>query len=256
MVIYSVIQFVAYKVAGRAELFGMRQIINSLLLCEDSVGYVWIMKVYFLNFLLLPLMYNISDRMKTFWKKILTVAVLIVAYLFLLLCYKTIIPHNYYSWVLIEEWLICIFAYSLVGLDAVFAKTCERWEKYGCLFWGFLLFITISHGLKTGVVFNPAAGKRPPNLQYISFGLVATHLLKIIVPNTRVRILEWISKESLGLYLLHPIFVLGLNTINSIKPGTIFSLFEIKWCVITVCSCCTLWLCLNIVKRVHTAKCN
>ena len=66
IVLMSFFQFIIYKVAGRSELLNVKTIINSFLLCENSIGYVWIMKVYFVNFLMSPLFVILIKKLSTY----------------------------------------------------------------------------------------------------------------------------------------------------------------------------------------------
>jgi len=247
--VFSLIEFVVYRIAKRPELFGLHQIINSYLLCENSVGYIWIMKIYILNFVVAPFAFLIIKKANSLIKTVLLLLGETLIYVTCYLLYQRVIPHNYITWLVFEEWILCFMAYFIVGQEALLNKTTNFWEKNGWLFWGVILLITIVINKISNTPFDPVGGKRPPNVQYLSYGIFITLLLYKVMPNARVRLFEWISRESLMLYFIHPIFVLGLNAFNAIIPNTILDNFIIKWIVIFLFSCVSWYFISNILTR-------
>lgn len=210
---FSLVLFIGYRLMGRPELFGIKQLINSLLLCEDSVGYVWIMKVYFINALLAPYfvyMQKQSNNSIKFFKKMFIQFIVyeIIVYFYNLL----ITDSNYIMWILIHEWLICCMAYSFIAQISLWHKKNDFCKNYGWILWGSIFILTLI--VKSD--FCTMAGKRPPNLHYLSWGLFITELLFRVIPDYEIKSVMWISKHSLEIYFIHPFFILFFSLLKNI----------------------------------------
>ncbi|HFI0085412.1 TPA: acyltransferase [Streptococcus suis] len=230
VVAFGILSFIAYRVAGKPELFGLRQIVNSFLLCEDSVGYIWIMKVYFINALITPMLLRVLSKIKN-WQYSVLIAVEILTYAIIRTLYIAFLDGNYVAWIVIDQWIICCLAYLFVAQEAIWYKNARNVRNYVPVIW-LLVFLVTCLISETG--FSPAAGKRPPNLQYIAYGLAMSGLLYRYIPQKTNAFFEWISKNSLTIYLVHPIFILLFNTIKNIRFLSAFSITPIKY-IVTVC---------------------
>ena len=204
---FSLFLYVGYRLVGRGELFGVKQIINSFLLCEDSVGYVWIMKVYLVNALLAPAVVWLLSKLKSVVHFIAMLIIEISLYLLFLWIYQTWLSGSYFAWVILNEWLLCCMAYGIIGQVALWHKSNAAWKKMGWILWLIVFSITcVYHG-----GFFTAAGKRPANVHYLSWGLLTTELLFLLVPNMKNRPLQWLSKNSLQLYFIHPFYIFAFS---------------------------------------------
>lgn len=230
ILLMTLFQFVIYSYAGRNDLLTIETIINSFLLCEDSVGYVWIMKVYFFNFAISPLLLRIIKRLNSSLKYAFNFIIMFSIYLFLLNFYFNNSTNSYLAWIFINEWLLCCLFYLFVGLDALYFKENDNWKKNGVLFWGFVFLISCF--LKNGNFnFAPSLDKRPPGIHYLSYGMLITHLLLIIVPNKKSKFFEWISSNSMEIYYGHTFFSFFMSCVKN-ELSTSFSYFWlVDFCV-------------------------
>ena len=99
-------QLIIYNVARRRDLISLSKVINSFLLCENSLGYVWIMKVYIVNYLFYPLRIIVLKKFKYMWQYIITISCLFAAYMECVHKYNSINSESYLLWILVEQWLL------------------------------------------------------------------------------------------------------------------------------------------------------
>ena len=211
----SIFQFVIYKIAGRNDLLTTKTVLNSFLLCENSIGYVWIMKVYFVNFAMTPLLIMLVKKIKHIWQYLMLVLIYFFTYLVCLNCYNVSIQHSYITWIFVNEWILCCMFYLIIGLDAIYYKINDLWNKYSIIFWTSILLGTCFF-YKKCIYFAPAADKRPAGIQYLAYGLAITYFLLKIIPNKEIRFFRWISINSMEIYYSHTFFVFIMSCIQSI----------------------------------------
>lgn len=238
IITYSVVLFFLYCLVGRLDLFPPKQWINSFLMCEDSIGYVWIVKVYFINALLGPICNKIISRFKNNVSFILFISIEIIVYTCVKGLYINYISESYIGWIFIDQWVMCCMAYLIVMQDCIWAKVNEKWKKYGYIIW-LLVFIATCVINKNRFIFSPSTGKRPVNLHYLSFGMTVTLLLIRFIPAKKNSFIEYISKNSFTLYLIHPIFILIFRIVKNKMNFSLFYLFE--WVCVFSLSVLTLW---------------
>lgn len=215
IILMSLLQFIVYMSVGRSDLFTINNFINSLLLCENSVGYVWIMKVYFMNFVLILLLGPIIKKIKYIWQYIFLILVFILLYFGCLNLYYNEPSHSYLSWILINEWFLCCFFYLIVGIDAIYFKLHENWKKYGLYFWMILLLITLFF-YHQYFWFAPTLDKRPAGLQYLAYGMTITYLLFKVVPNKKLEFFNYISINSMEIYYSHTFIIFFTSCFQNI----------------------------------------
>lgn len=233
IVFFSVILFCGYRILGRADLFGLKQFCNSLLLCENSVGYVWIMKVYFVNALINPLIVRFQKTLKNSKQFIVILGIQYFVYFIIVYFYNyTHAGNNYVLWVVINEWVMCCFPYSLVSQVALWYKHSKSWQNNGLYIWGAIFLITVI----TSSGINTVAGKRPANLQYLSWGLLMTEILFKTIPDKNYKLCEWVSRNSMDIYLAHPVFIVGFDMIKKLIHFNISIFWYIEWIIVVVCS--------------------
>lgn len=215
IVMMSIFQFIIYKVAGRNDLLTIKTVLNSFLLCEDSIGYVWIMKVYFVNFAMAPLLVTLVKKIKHIWEYVMLLSISFFSYWGCLSLYNVNIQHSYFEWIFVNEWILCCMFYLIIGLDANYYKINNLWNKYSIIFWTIVLLGTCFF-YKNCMYFAPATDKRPAGIQYLAYGLVITYFLLKIMPNKEIKIFKWISINSMEIYYSHTFFVFVMSCIQSI----------------------------------------
>lgn len=223
---FSLVLFIGYRLMGREELFGVKQMFNSLLLCEDSVGYVWIMKVYFINALLAPLFVYLQKKTKNSIYFFLQLIIQFVFYELIIYVYKSFFyDDSYIVWVIMHEWIICCMAYSFIAQISLWYKRDANWKKYGWIIWAALFIFTLIKYSN----FCTVEGKRPANLHYLSWGLFVTEVLFKITPNIEVKPIKWISKNSLEIYFTHPFVLLMFTFFKNLFNISFNYFWLIEW---------------------------
>lgn len=239
-------QFIVYTVVSRRDLLTIQNIINSFLLCEDSIGYVWIIKVYFVNFMLSPVIILILRKIKYMWQYLL---LLFVGFGFYSLCeiIYSQYSNSYISWLIIGQWLLCCMFYMLVSIDSIYFKMNTGWKKRGIIFWG-LLFIATCFFYKGNFYFAPALDKRPAGIQYLAYGMIVTYLLYLILPKKEIKFFKWISINSMTIYYSHTFFIFGMGCIQSLLEINQSYFWIIQFFVALIGAvCCTRII--EIIKR-------
>ena len=97
IVLMSLLQYLIYNSVGRNDLFTFKSFLNSILLCENSVGYVWTMKVYFMNFVLIQLLGPILKKLNNVRHYLLLISMFLLLYFWCLYIYYDNFSHSYLS---------------------------------------------------------------------------------------------------------------------------------------------------------------
>ena len=208
------ITFIACCFLNRPQLFSLRNVLNSYLLCEDSIGYIWIIKVYLVNALIAPLLKKINDEFKQNWQFVIILVLEYIIYTGIKALYKYI-GINYISWVIIYEWIMVCLPYGIIAQIALRYNVNEIWKKQSIYYAGALFLIVHLFYLANDIGFVPSTGKRPVGLNYLSYGVFVALLMIHIIPNKEHWLLTWISKNSLNLYMVHIVVVMALNFVCS-----------------------------------------
>lgn len=228
-----IFQWGVYTRVGRLDLLSLKTIVNTFLLCEDSIGYVWVIKIFLINFLCMPLIYYIVKRWKGLFYHIVILLGSCILYVILFLVYKKFLSENYLCWIIFHEWILCGLLYLIVAYEAFYFKNVIQWKKYNIFYWSIILAITILVYRN----FSPALDKRSFGIQYLAYSMIVTYLLLKIVPNKRNRICVWISKNSMAIYYIHTFFIFILGNGRSVLniQSIYFSIFE--WFITALGSC-------------------
>ena len=194
-------------IADHSPIYDWKNLLNALFLTHDDIGYVWVVKFYIFGAIFAP----VVKKMKVYLYRdawivgaccLLTVIYSIVAWL-----YKDLSSFsNIFFKVFIEEYIIAGFLYLLVY---VIGMTFNKSNKCVC---GVLLFSVVGFCVSLALnnfAFIPNEFKYPPQAMYVFYGLLITTILLIVIPNKKFMIVEWISKNSFTIYLVHAVFVLS-----------------------------------------------
>ena len=103
--------------------------------------------------------------------------------------------------------------YLLVGIEAIYCNINGRWKKYGIVFWT-IVFIVTCFFYKNGMI-APSLDKRPAGIHYLSFGMMCTYILYKVLPDKKIRLLKWISINSMEIYYTHTFFILVMECIRN-----------------------------------------
>lgn len=178
-------------------------VIRSFLLIDgNSIGFIWIVKVYLFIAMLLPIIQAFENRIVN------SNNLYIVIFIFLVLTSVCIKYFN--SSIVVNEYLYYAIQYSLVALIGLrFSK--DKATRFVPLilsiivFWVYQIYIG---------EFSISDYKFPPHIYWISYGIIITIILYVIIekyvdsmPSATLKIIEWISTNSFPIYINHIYFI-------------------------------------------------
>lgn len=179
----------------------MRSLILTLLLSNRGLGFIWIVKIFLLCGICAPFLYCVSLRIKSDFKYTLLIG--LVMLLQQLLCWGASFVQQYNCSyclsVILEDYLVGCSGYIIVSAVGIRLTTSPKTKWLLLLF--LLLFLICQ--ISQGSAFAPNAGKYPPTLYYISYGLLVSCALWLIIPNKSNKFIVWVSKNSWNIYLFH-----------------------------------------------------
>lgn len=190
--------FIGGKIVGPFSILNWRYVVHSYLLIDaNSIGAVWIVKVYLLIALLTPIIGYIE-------KKVDNSAILIGGGYFTIIIFSFLVNVTP-KCTFIQEYVIYAVQYSIVALMGLrFVKRKKSGTILGIISFLILVICIIVTGL-----FEPSAFKYPPQIYYISYGLLCSvilyntvnHLQKYIIIEKQGVI--WLSTHSFSIYICH-----------------------------------------------------
>lgn len=186
--------------------FSIRVMLGSYTL-QDGIGYVWIMRVFFIIALISPFILKFSEKTKSNAKYLIALLLGCLVYAGLMEIgghLKGGIEKIY------ENFVLDGFGYGLVAALGIRFNTLTNKEQ---LFVGaFALLVFVSFGVYHN--FMPTQEfKYPPALYYFSYGIFASILLYKLLEIAALRaffsngLVSFLSKHSVWLYFWHIIFV-------------------------------------------------
>nr|WP_263324299.1 acyltransferase [Neobacillus sp. Marseille-Q6967] len=203
--------FIISIITGDKYYFNLKDIITSYVMI-DGIGYVWIMKVFFIVAVISPLILNKSNKIKD--NKVYLIMLMGWYTLYALLVF---IHHGLIGkyQLLFEHFILHGFGYSLIaalGIRLYLFKLKEL--LFICVF--FLLVFT---GLMILHDYNPTQQfKYPPTMYYFSYGLFVSFFLYLLLHISFItkmfnnKFVFFLSENSLWLYFWHiiPIYILQI----------------------------------------------
>ena len=191
-------------------MFSVGKIIGSyLLLNSPSIGYVWVMRVFLLMALVIPIVYNLLSK-ANFYVSLLSIFGIIAIQILLIECISSL--DNKVVRFILDEFLLYTIGYlplAILGLKIREFSSKEQW-----IFLILTAIVIISYLSYNEWVFNPNKFKYPPSSLYLLYGLFASALLWTIKNPLssliRCDIFNYLSKNSMWIYLWHivPVYLI------------------------------------------------
>lgn len=245
--IFFIIFFVVVKLFnwGQPYPFSIKTIVSTFLLL-DGVGYVWIIRVYTLGAIMVPILIYLINKMK------MKYAVIIIS---LLYCIYEISYFFLGDVNIIFKYVInYLIPYSMIlyiGME-VYKSNNKKLNVLILLFTSIFIALMIFNYSKNGHFVGTQMMKYPPRLYYISYALMVSLFLFRILNNEKIlktinnNFIIFISKNSLWVYLWHILYVyiLGKFSINYI----------VKFLLILLCTVTTVYIQQRIVKSLEKMK--
>lgn len=241
--ILTLIFGVTFLTTHSFEPYGLIKILQSFLL-YDGIGYVWFVRVTLMLALVSPLILMISNKCRVkrygFWA---ISAVWLGMYTIAVYFYKANILSY---WLNLWFYLIVIYllGYGWFYFVGVHYKALSNIDKKVMAGICVLVF-----GVTTFVLgIYPSSDKYPPGANYIAYGILAFCILFELCAKLRINIcpkcVQFISKNSFSIYLVHIVPVTFLKYSNSLFANIVKKNFVIEYCfvIIITMSVITLWI--------------
>ena len=201
------------------EYFTLPIIIDSYALMV-GIGYVWIMRVFFIVALISPLLLYMSNKVKS---DLYYFMILILAYLIYYLLYIQLDnihePYNkFYKLIILEG-----IGYSIIAAIGIRLLRLKNKSYTTILIGSIFLFGFLSIYYQ----FEPIQNfKYPPHLYYMSYGIMMTFILYKLLSVKQIHdklnniFIMFIAKHSLWLYFWH---ILTIYILHIFKPYLVYS---------------------------------
>ncbi|MBQ0035358.1 MAG: acyltransferase [Firmicutes bacterium] len=207
LVIYFILQIIFGKIRP------IQYYIASFALTRLAIGYVWIIRIYLLSSLLIPLFEKTSKTKKTAF-------FIVVLYVLYELAYHFGLDSNAF----LDNTVFYIIPYGVISyfgyIYSDIGQKCKTIIKYSSLVIFAIIFVLLKN--VTGSFQLLEVAKYPPRLYYLSYGVYVSFLLIGICERRQFnffsnKLIVFVSKHSLPIYLYH---ILYLNLYSRVLPET------------------------------------
>lgn len=185
----------------------------------SGIGYVWIIRVFFIMSILSPLFIYINTKIKTLYFKL--------GFILLMLIIQEVAVNFIQNkdsifYVIISNLVIMSFGYAIVTQVGMWTYNQSRKENTIFILFMFILLILL---LMKYPFFEKSNFKYPPFPIYLVYGMLVSTALWKIVSNEKMKrwlgkykILVWLSVNSMSLYYWHiiPVYYFKNYASNSI----------------------------------------
>jgi fucose 4-O-acetylase-like acetyltransferase len=216
LTIFLVIVFIYDKVTRNA-FFSFDDIKCSFLLIQ-GIGYVWIIRVFFLIAVLSPLLYLIATKVKFIGVKLVVMSALFVAQTYLIKLENLLFAKQPET--NLKFFFSITFGYAILALAGMWVIKQRVWENVATALYFAVVLALTNHGQGLMAM---QTNKYPPAVFFLSYGgLMATVLLLLFsIPKLKqlvekVKFPKWISTNSLNLYYWHIFAIFFIVTQNAI----------------------------------------
>jgi peptidoglycan/LPS O-acetylase OafA/YrhL len=211
LTIFFILFYVVSLVAESDYYFGFKDIFMSYSMFDEGIGYVWIMRVFFLIALISPVLMKLNQKIESNTKYFLF---LLGVYIIYVLLQYLNVNFNGSAKLFFENFVLYGIGYGLVAAFGMRLKLLSEKELYvwlGFFLIIFLFFCWYYH-------FNSTQHyKYPPQLYYISYGMFVSLFLYIAFNIKSIqsffnnRFIMFIAQHSIWLYFWHIIFIYSLK---------------------------------------------
>ena len=208
---FLVLFFIFFRLLGRS--FTTGQMLESFALLSGGILFIWVYRIFFINALLNPLLKKLAEK----YDFIVSCGILIGGLLANQLLYQFVssfLPDA--AGKLFDYIVIYTLGYALISWAGML------WEKEGKRERIILLIIAAAAFVLSVIVhgFRPFSEfKYPPQMYYISYGLIVTFglyllLSKIQIPESARQSITWLSVNTMRIYMWHIFLYYLLDTVS------------------------------------------
>lgn len=221
LIIYFIISSIFIK-------YNIKTIISSFLL-HEGIGYVWIIRIYLIVAIMLPIMYKLLNK-----GNITYFFVILIYFFYELVANTQIFNINIFMSDVVAYIaplaLIITITYWIMNNDTKKITMFSLFNLLICIICFLIIYI------KTGKIENTNYMKYPFRIYYLSYAFFVSSILILICRNNKIvnflynNLIEFISKSSLWIYLWHIFFIKLFDKI------TINLNWTIRYCMILLLS--------------------
>lgn len=206
------------------EPFGLKTIISSFIL-HEGIGYVWIVRIYILVAIILPFLVPKLKNKKTYYIEVM-----------LYIVYEILAKFNLFSYnIILSDIVAYIIPLAIIITITYWIMNSNNKKVLLFSFVNFIIYIIcllIIYKL-TGEYKDTNYMKYPFRIYYLSYAFFVSAILIVLSRNQNIvnflynKVVEFISKSSLWIYLWHILFIKLLTNIKmfwTIKYIVVFSL--------------------------------
>lgn len=209
LTIFFVFFYIMSLLTNTKYQFGIKNIILSYFLI-GGIGYIWIMRVFFVVAILNPIVLKISNKIKNNRNFFILWVLIYISYFGL-----TNINLIGKSRFLFENILLYGIGWGLISSIGIRIKKITKQEMYIYTSIWLVIFMCLMFKYNFDSIQNY---KYPPTMYYISYGMFISFILFIILDSRCIqsifnnKFVEYISKNSLWIYLWHiiPTYILDI----------------------------------------------
>lgn len=195
-----------------------RMIARSFLLLDESIGYVWIIRVFLIIALLSPMLVVVSNMLKN-RLSVLAYVVFMVLFVHVIYLWTNKIENEFLLY-FVKDIILYGLAYSIPFICGIkFIHLSEKESISLSLFFVFLFVVMLVYYAQTKVfpIGLSSVYKYPPRAYYIIYGVMMSTLLwtsrflwiNLSIPYPFV----WIGRNTIWIYLWHMPFALMTNVL-------------------------------------------
>lgn len=208
---FLVFFFLFFRLLGRS--FSIREIAESFLLLSGGILFIWVYRIFFINALLNPFLKRLAEKCSFFaGVSFLIVGLVVNEFLFRLVgLVLTGTAGKVFDYVVVYT-----LGYALISWAGILWQKGDRRERRILLAAAAALF---SLSVIAGDFRNFSESKYPPQLYYISYGLLVTfglYMLCSLLPvNEKAgRVITWLSVRTMRIYMWHIFLYYLLDTLT------------------------------------------
>lgn len=187
--------------------FSLVQVIRTFLLI-DGIGYVWIIRVYILCSMIIPILiiFNEKAEEKTYY------SLLIIIYIFYeIIYYFNILNNN----IIFEYLIFYIIPYGVImGLGIKLKRMSKKHIMIlSIVFISIFIFIAFLLNFKLSGFIKTSTMKYPPRIYYLSYAIGVSLVLYLICSLEKVKVflenpfIKFVSSSSMWIYLWHILYL-------------------------------------------------
>ena len=193
--------------------FGLSTIISSFLFLDSGIPYIWIVRIFVVIAFFAPVISSLTENLSLPRNKIRLIGVSVISFIIIMVggaIYDRFTNEDSLLNIFLRSWILMPIIYvAITQIISILLLFDNKGKVLSVLMFLFFIVIMIIKG--DIIAFNPDDFKTPPQLYWVVYGLILSVILFMIIPNKRQGFLEFVSINSLNIYLVHIVVLLFYN---------------------------------------------